>query len=73
METKTGKERLKASKERKKELNRERAKRFYAKKKAEKEGSTTSFSSQQNFKRALNRVKEALPLTPEKKRNSLKL
>ena len=61
----SGKERLQQSLERRRELNRERARRFYDRKKKITQGST-SFNRQAK-KRILDNVKAILPRTPKKK------
>ena len=67
---KSGAERLKESIERKKQQNRERARRFREKKREElRETNRTgeSFKHRGAKKRAVDKVKEVLPVTPEKK------
>ena len=81
---KTGKERLQDSKERRRRLSRERAKRHYERQKQntkvqrnEAKDETGGahpggFSSRQAFKRSLDRVREVLPRTPEKRAKIVK-
>ena len=73
---KSGAQRLKESKERKREQVRERVKRFRERKREEKleelrgspdENEESAFSNRVAKKRAVDKVKEALPVTPEKR------
>ena len=70
MMKKSGAERLEESIERKKQQTRERVQRFCAKKKELREtrrGSGGPFKPCRAKKRAVDKVKEVLPVTPEKK------